>query len=55
MIDVVRRERVVHLVINAPPVNVLDRALLDEVARRFEASASAHRDCAGGHEFRLCL
>jgi cyclohexa-1,5-dienecarbonyl-CoA hydratase len=31
MIDVVRNERVVHLILNAPPVNVLDAALLDEL------------------------
>jgi len=34
MIDVVRRERVVHLVINAPPVNVLDAAILGELVKR---------------------
>ena len=34
MIDVVRRERVVHLVINAPPVNVLDGAILGELVER---------------------
>ena len=34
MIDVVRSERVVHLVINAPPVNVLDAAILGELVRR---------------------
>ena len=34
MIDVVRRERVVHLVINAPPVNVLDAAILGELVER---------------------
>jgi len=34
MIDVVRRERVVHLVINAPPVNVLDAAILGELVTR---------------------
>jgi len=34
MIDVVRRERVVHLVINAPPVNVLDGAILTELVER---------------------
>ncbi len=34
MIDVERCERVVHLVINAPPVNVLDAATLDELAAR---------------------
>lgn len=34
MIDVERRERVVHLVINAPPVNVLDSAILGELTRR---------------------
>lgn len=34
MIDVLRRERVVHLVINAPPVNVLDAAILGELVER---------------------
>ena len=34
MIDVVRHERVVHLVINAPPVNVLDGAILTELVER---------------------
>ena len=34
MIDVVRRERVVHLVINAPPVNVLDAAILGGLVER---------------------
>jgi len=34
MIDVVRRERVVHLVINAPPVNVLDGTILRELVER---------------------
>ena len=34
MIEVVRRERVVHLVINAPPVNVLDGAILGELVER---------------------
>ncbi|MFV2071969.1 MAG: enoyl-CoA hydratase/isomerase family protein [Thermoanaerobaculales bacterium] len=34
MIDVLRRERVVHLVINAPPVNVLDSAILSELVER---------------------
>jgi cyclohexa-1,5-dienecarbonyl-CoA hydratase len=34
MIDVVRRERVVHLAINAPPVNVLDSAILGELVDR---------------------
>jgi cyclohexa-1,5-dienecarbonyl-CoA hydratase len=34
MIDVERHERVVHLVINAPPVNVLDAAILGELVER---------------------
>ena len=34
MIDVARHERVVHLVINAPPVNVLDGAILRELIER---------------------
>jgi len=34
MIDVERCERVVHLVINAPPVNVLDGAILTELVER---------------------
>jgi len=34
MIDVARHERVVHLVINAPPVNVLDGAILRELIKR---------------------
>jgi cyclohexa-1,5-dienecarbonyl-CoA hydratase len=34
MIDMERRERVVHLVINAPPVNVLDSAIFGELTRR---------------------
>lgn len=34
MIDVVRHERVVHLVINAPPVNVLDGAILGELVNQ---------------------
>ena len=34
MIDVERFERVVHLVINAPPVNVLDAAILGELVER---------------------
>ena len=40
MINVERRERVVHLTINAPPVNVLDAAILQELVDRlgdFEA------------------
>lgn len=40
MIDVVRRERVVHLVINAPPVNVLDAAVLGELIDRLGAIES---------------
>lgn len=31
MIEITRHERVVHLVLNAPPVNVLDAALLGEL------------------------
>jgi cyclohexa-1,5-dienecarbonyl-CoA hydratase len=34
VIDVERRQRVVHLVINAPPVNVLDAAVLGELRKR---------------------
>jgi len=34
MIDVVRHKRVVHLVVNAPPVNVLDAAILGELVER---------------------
>ena len=34
MINVERRERVVHLVINAPPVNVLDAAILGALIER---------------------
>lgn len=34
MIDVERRERVAHLVINAPPVNVLDAAVFRELVER---------------------
>jgi cyclohexa-1,5-dienecarbonyl-CoA hydratase len=34
MIDVERRERVVHLLINAPPVNVLDAAVLGALVER---------------------
>ncbi|MCG6964169.1 MAG: enoyl-CoA hydratase, partial [Acidobacteria bacterium] len=34
MIDVVRNDRVARLAINAPPVNVLDRAVLDELTGR---------------------
>jgi len=34
VIDVVRHERVVHLVINAPPVNVLNAAILGELVKR---------------------
>jgi len=34
MIDTVRRERVVHLVINAPPVNVLDASILGDLMGR---------------------
>ena len=40
MIDVVRRERVVHLVINAPPVNVLDAATLGGLVERLGELAS---------------
>jgi cyclohexa-1,5-dienecarbonyl-CoA hydratase len=40
MIDVVRRERVVHLVINAPPVNVLDSATLGGLVERLGELAS---------------
>ena len=36
MIDVVRHERVVHLVINVPPVNVLDGAVLRGLVKRLE-------------------
>ena len=36
MIDVVRHERVVHLVINVPPVNVLDGAALRGLVKRLE-------------------
>ena len=34
MINVEQRDRVVHLVINAPPVNVLDGAILGELVER---------------------
>ena len=34
MIDTARHERVVHLVIKAPPVNVLDGAILRELVKR---------------------
>jgi cyclohexa-1,5-dienecarbonyl-CoA hydratase len=40
MIDVRRNERVVHLVINAPPVNVLDSAVLGAVAAELERCAA---------------
>lgn len=33
MIEVVRKERVTHLILEAPPVNVLDSALLAELTR----------------------
>ncbi len=36
MIDVVKRERVVHLAFDAPPVNVLDAALLGELVERLD-------------------
>ena len=36
MIDVVRHERVVHLVINAPPVNVLNAAILGGLVQRLD-------------------
>jgi cyclohexa-1,5-dienecarbonyl-CoA hydratase len=36
MIDVTRNERVVHLAINAPPVNVLDSAVLAELSERLK-------------------
>jgi cyclohexa-1,5-dienecarbonyl-CoA hydratase len=35
MVNVERRERVVHMMINAPPVNVLDAAILGELVDRF--------------------
>ena len=34
MINVEQRERVVHMMINAPPVNVLDAAILGELVER---------------------
>jgi cyclohexa-1,5-dienecarbonyl-CoA hydratase len=40
MIDFERRERVVHLVINAPPVNVLDAAVLNELVKKLGELAS---------------
>lgn len=40
MIDVQRNERVVHLAINAPPVNVLDGAILRTIAERLEELAA---------------
>ena len=40
MIDVVRNERTVHLVLNSPPVNVLDAALLGELTEQLEHCAT---------------
>lgn len=40
MIDLERHERVVHLVINVPPVNVLDTTLLSELVERLAELAS---------------
>jgi cyclohexa-1,5-dienecarbonyl-CoA hydratase len=40
MIDLERRDRVVHLVINVPPVNVLDTTLLSELVERLAELAS---------------
>ncbi len=39
MIDVTRHERVVHLALNAPPVNVLDSALLTELVEHLHELA----------------
>jgi len=36
MIDLERRERVVHLVVNAPPVNVLNAAILRQLVERLD-------------------
>jgi cyclohexa-1,5-dienecarbonyl-CoA hydratase len=40
MIDVVRNERVEHLVLDAPPVNVLDTALLGELKTELDRCAA---------------
>jgi cyclohexa-1,5-dienecarbonyl-CoA hydratase len=40
MIDAVRNDRVEHLVLNAPPVNVLDSALLGELIAELERCSS---------------
>jgi len=45
MIDVRTNQRVVHLVINAPPVNVLDAAVLAELTDRLR-DAAAREDVA---------
>ena len=40
MIDMAKRGRVVHLVLNSPPVNVIDAALLGELCERLSACAA---------------
>jgi cyclohexa-1,5-dienecarbonyl-CoA hydratase len=42
MINVERRERVVHLVVDAPPVNVLDAAILGTLVERLGELADDH-------------
>jgi cyclohexa-1,5-dienecarbonyl-CoA hydratase len=42
MINVERRERVVHLVVDAPPVNVLDAAILGALVERLGELADDH-------------
>jgi cyclohexa-1,5-dienecarbonyl-CoA hydratase len=45
MIEVVRNERVAHLILDAPPVNILDAALLAELTREVRRCAE-DRDVA---------
>jgi len=40
MINEIRNERVVHLVLDAPPVNVLDAALLGDLITALEGCAA---------------
>lgn len=46
MIKVVKNERVVNLILDAPPVNVLDAALLDDLTERLSSCAADDGLCA---------
>jgi enoyl-CoA hydratase/carnithine racemase len=39
MIEVTQNERVVHLAIDAPPVNVMDTAVMDELTEQLQRCA----------------